>query len=148
MTNGPSHRFIVNRHDAGRSGDAEIEETLNELIGEYGEWPVHDAFMRTKAGAMVKTNTQQILQAINFVLSRIIDSANPRLEADTIGVGTGYMLRLRLSIRDLAKKYGITPAAISKRAVEFCEETGLPKSGCMRPKKDCEEYALTNGRKI
>jgi hypothetical protein len=148
VTNGASHRFIVSRHDAGRSSDAEIDATLKELEDEYGEKAVHDAFMRSRSGALVKAGVQHTLQALNFALSRIIDAVNPRLEADAIGIGTGYMLRMRISIRDLAKKYGLTPAAISKRAIEFCDETGLPPSGCMRSLDDRETYAMTNRTRI
>jgi AraC-like DNA-binding protein len=143
-----SYRYVLDRNAAGKSAEAEIAEGLDELIQQFGAEAVHEQYLHTDAGALAKSNAQRESWLVNYVLSKAIDAVDTRRECDTMGIATGLLMRQGQSMRDISKKYGCTPAAISKRAREFIEETGLTPSAAMKTEESCHTYSLTNKSRI
>jgi hypothetical protein len=149
MTNGASHRFIVNRHDAGRSGDAEIEETINELIGQFGKQRVRLAILQSKLGEdFEKLGASGTLRVIQQTLREIVFSPDPQLEAEVMALGAGVLLENHQSMRTIGAKHGISWQAVSKRVVAFVMKWDLPPSVYMRSEKDRETYAMCNKPRV
>lgn len=75
----------------------------------------------------------------------IIDSPNPRLDADTLAFMAGFHIRMGKSGTELSAKYGLSRAAWSKRCKRLQEKLGLPPSRGMKSEAACRTYAITNG---
>jgi hypothetical protein len=143
--------YIPNSTDrslAGKTAEIEIVETLNELESEFGPAPCVDGLKHSNlASHLPPGSPHQIMQALALVMAKIIDADNSRMEADVIAMATGSFLRQGVTMRDLAKKYGVTVAALSKRVVQTAKDLELPPSHFMRSEKDRGTYALTNRSK-
>jgi hypothetical protein len=137
------------RTEARQSGEEEARDAIEELIAEFGIKCVVSAVLNSTAGASLPgANHADQMRAVNYILCHIIDAGNPRLEADIMALGAGTLLRQGVSMRDVAVKYGVTVADISKQVVAFVKKNGLPPSHCMRSEKDRKTYALTNRSRI
>jgi len=127
------------------SKEDEAIAAVEELIAELGIKCVVSAVLSSSVGSVLPNrNHAGSMMMINWILARIIDSRDPRLEADIMAIGSGLLLRQGKSMTYVAEKYGVTRADISKRVIEFCDEMGLPPSHSMRSVADRETYALTN----
>lgn len=89
---------------------------------------------------------KQIWETVQWISLLIIDSENPRLEADTLAFMSGFYAREGKTGTDLASKYGLTRAAWSKRCKFLQRSLKLPPSRFMKSEAACKEYALTNGK--
>lgn len=84
----------------------------------------------------------ELLKAFLF---RIVDEGrNPRLEAECISLAFGFGAALGLSQTEVAKRYGLTRAAVSKRVREIQQQFNLPASEFMKSDRAREVYRLTN----
>lgn len=134
----------------GPTRDDEAVAAINELVADLGASAViagiHGSGIAAKVG---QTSDSQNAQAIAvMILARIIDANDPRKEADIMALSCGLLLREGTTMTNLAEKYGVTKADISKSCVEFCERLGLPPSHVMLPESAREKYQLTNRRNI
>lgn len=132
----------------GPSKDDEATTAINELVAELGEKCVVYGVNNSRIGPMVgnRTASQEAQSVAVLILSRIIDSADPRKEADIMALSCGLLLREGATITDVAKKYGVSKQDISKSGVAFCERVGLPPSHVMLPESARERYAIANKR--
>ena len=77
-------------------------------------------------------DTELIRDAVRRVLGEIISHGNSRLTAECIAIVTGLNFT-GASMTEVARKHGVTRAAVSKRCVELTELLGLRPSRAMRP---------------
>lgn len=127
---------------SAREADSEIDNTIAELIATFGLAAV---VARIEESCLPKNNGGEVrLPVIRWVLARIIDADDARLEADIMGLGSGLLLRQGITVRAIGKKYGRTPAAISKRVIAFCDQFGLPPSYARKSQATRPIYALRN----
>ena len=77
-------------------------------------------------------DTELIRDAVRRVLGEIICHGNSRLTAECIAIVTGLNFT-GASMTEVARKHGVTRAAVSKRCVELTELLGLRPSRAMRP---------------
>jgi hypothetical protein len=132
----------------GPSKEDEAAKAIEELVSDLGTKAVVSGVSASSISHLVgQTSASQNAQAISvMILARIIDSADPRKEADIMALACGLLLREGGTITSVAEKYGVTKQDISKSAVEFCERMGLPPSHAMLPEASREKYKLTNRR--
>ena len=76
-------------------------------------------------------DTEAIYRAIRCVVAEILYHNNARLTAECIALVSGLAYD-GSSMSDIAKRHGITRAAVSKRCVELTELLDLPPSRAMR----------------
>lgn len=74
------------------------------------------------------------------VVGRLISTANARLSLEVLALVSGICYR-GLSETEIAKRHGITRAAVSKRCVELTNDLGLPPSRAMKSEKSRKAYA-------
>lgn len=121
----------------GREHDvSEIDLAAPELRdGENDAEPENeDRHFDTEAGELLKE-----------FLYRIIDErGNPRLEAECISLAFGYGASRGLTQTEVARQYGLTRAAVSKRVREIKKAFNLPASEFMKSDRARDIYALTN----
>lgn len=123
-----------------RTPQDEIDSTIRELIEEFGT----DAVAQRIEGVITKEKAPELLTLLRWVLARIIDSQDPRMEADIMALGCGMLLRQGITVRELARRYSKTPAAISKRVIAFCDEFGLPPSYARKSEASRKNYSERN----
>jgi hypothetical protein len=61
-------------------------------------------------------------------------------------LATGSALAMGESMTGIAKKCGVTKAAVSKRCRQICEDLGLPRSQYMRDEEAAEKFRQRNTR--
>ena len=76
-------------------------------------------------------DTEAIYRAIRCVVAEILYHNNARLTTECIALVSGLAYD-GSSMSDIAKRHGITRAAVSKRCVELTELLDLPPSRAMR----------------
>lgn len=76
-------------------------------------------------------DTEFVHSAIRRVVAEILCHANARLTAECIALVSG-LAYTGSSMTDIAKRHGVTRAAVSKRCVELTELLDLPPSRAMR----------------
>ena len=77
-------------------------------------------------------DTELIRDAVRRVLGEIICHGNSRLTAECIAIVSGLNFT-GASMTEVARKHGVSRAAVSKRCVELTELLGLRPSRAMRP---------------
>jgi hypothetical protein len=77
-------------------------------------------------------DTELIRDAVRRVLGEIICHGNSRLTAECIAIVTGLNFT-GASMTEVARKHGVSRAAVSKRCVELTDLLGLRPSRAMRP---------------
>lgn len=112
--------------DADEEKQKDLANEMDELISVHGEVAVFRALMGSSLGTKIESasvTTPWI--SIRWILSRIIDARNPRLEAECMAIGA-RMDYLGMTGADLARKYGVTRALVNLRVVQFREQIGIP----------------------
>lgn len=79
-----------------------------------------------------------------FLYRIIEDRHNPRLEAECISLAFGFGAARGLTQTQVARQYGLTRAAVSKRVREIKEAFNLPASEFMKSDRARDTYKLTN----
>ncbi len=93
------------------------------------------------------TDTEKHLwEIVERIAIRIIDSPNPRLEADILAFMAGFYARMGKSGRELGARYNLSRAAWSKRCKAMLLILNLEPSVFMKSKLACKSYALANGK--
>lgn len=134
----------------GGEGGAEASAALEELIADFGLRAVLAAVLgSTLAKDLERVGSgEAALRVSQVILRQIAYSPNPQLEAEIMALGVGVILADDVTMTAIAKRWGLTRAAISKRAVNFVEENSLPPSIYMRKEADRGKYALTNRPRV
>lgn len=128
---------------AAPEGDDALS-AIEEVIAEFGIRATITACLKSSAGdEMEKLGGNATLRIAQVIIREIAFSRNPQLEAEIMALGTGVLME-QANMTRIAKKWGITKQALSKRVVRFVEENNLPPSVYMRSEKDRATYALTN----
>jgi hypothetical protein len=79
-------------------------------------------------------------EAIIRIISEILGGGNTTLTAECLALATGVAYQ-GASESAIAKKFGITRAAVSKRCIEICERVGVKNHRAMRTDRACRAYA-------
>ena len=71
-------------------------------------------------------------EALRHLVADLISEGNARLTVECLAVALGLSAYNGESMTDIAKRHGITRAAVSKRCVDITERLNLPPSRAMR----------------
>lgn len=82
----------------------------------------------------------KIYEVVRRLVGELLSQSNPALAIECLSVVTGISY-LGNSMTDIARRHGVTRAAVSKRCVELSEALGLEPSRAMRSKKARKSYA-------
>lgn len=127
------------------SRDDEVADTIRDLVGAFGVRRVVEAVNElAKTSAAAPEGNAAALRLVQVMLREIAYSKTPQLTAEIMALGAGLLLENRQAITTIATKHGLSRQAVSKRAVRFCDENGLPPSVFMRSKENRAVYKMTN----
>jgi len=121
----------------------EVVKELEEIEGEYGRCAILAALLRSDIAEKMGGNPDAMRRVLQSVLREIVMSDDPKLQAEIMAIGSG-VLDCKGIVRKVASKHGLTPAAISKRVIQFCDEWALPPSGSMKSEASRTVYAKRN----
>ena len=97
--------------------------------------------------AAAPCDAETVHEAIRRVIAEILCHHNARLTAECIALVTGLVYSGD-SMSDIARRHGITRAAVSKRCVELTELLDLPPSRAMRSLTARESYRAARIRSL
>lgn len=100
-------------------------------ISESGETPSEPA--------SVILGNYDVMDVLRRVLGELMAQNNIRLTLECLALVTGLSYEGN-SMTDIAKRHGVTRAAVSKRCVEISDALGLPPSRAMRTLTARREY--------
>lgn len=85
------------------------------------------------------SDREDVLHFVRRLVGELLGQDNVRLSVECLALATGISYTGD-SMTDIARRYGVTRAAVSKRCVEFTEALGLPPSRAMRSTKARQSY--------
>jgi predicted transcriptional regulator len=92
-----------------------------------------DTGARSRSRTALAMQREAFGSAMRRVIGEILAQRNRSLAAEVLSLVTGVAY-LGASEAKIAKRFGITRAAVSKRAVELCERLGVQPSRAMKQK--------------
>jgi DNA-directed RNA polymerase specialized sigma24 family protein len=84
----------------------------------------------TNTGTAVR-DEEAVFDALRRIIGELLSEANARLSLECLALVTGVAFD-GSSMSDIARRHGITRAAVSKRCIALCEQLHLGKSRAMR----------------
>ena len=97
---------------------------------------------RSKESAVV----EEVTRILRHIVADMISAGNARLTIECFAVALGLSAYNGESMTEIAKKHGITRAAVSKRCVDITKRLGLPPSRAMRSLSARKTYSRTQLR--
>lgn len=84
--------------------------------------------------------THDAIEVLRHFVADLISEGNTRLTVECLAVALGLSSYNGESMTNIAKRHGVTRAAVSKRCVDITTQLNLPPSRAMRSKKAREIY--------
>ena len=126
-----------------RSGSTSRDEDASE-ISMASETPDFAAAIDGESAAQSpagRENTDdKILDLLRRLIAEILSQGNARLTLECLALACGLGTLQGESMTSIAKRHGLTRAAVSKRCVDITEKLNLPPSRSMRSKKARRAY--------
>lgn len=107
-----------------------LAEEVQPLLGHGAE---HEA---ERAGVLIREILALVVAAPGV--------GGPRLVAEQMRIAFGFRESNGESIRGIAKRYGLTPAAVSKAVLDIQRRLNLPRNSFNKSAEACEAYRLSN----
>lgn len=85
------------------------------------------------------SDREEVLHLVRRLVGELLSKDNVRLSVECLALTTGIAY-LGDSMTDIARRYGVTRAAVSKRCVEFTDALGLAPSRAMRSTEARQSY--------
>ena len=86
-------------------------------------------------GEQVGTVTRDAIEVLRHFVADLISEGNTRLTVECLAVALGLSAYNGESMTSIAKRHGVTRAAVSKRCVDITTQLNLPPSRAMRSEK-------------
>ena len=91
--------------------------------------------------AITAENTEEKMQdMVRRLIAEVLVQNNARLSLECLALACGLTMLQGESMTSIAKRHGVTRAAVSKRCVDITQKLNLPPSRSMRSIKAREEY--------
>ncbi len=120
----------LSRDAAEQSGASCLDEIIDESAGPQEH---DDDFWKVAADLRAG-------EAIIRIVSEILGGGNAALTTECLALATGVAYQ-GASESAIAKKFGITRAAVSKRCIEIAERVGVRNHRAMRTGRACSAYS-------
>ena len=79
-----------------------------------------------------ETGTRNVTDVLRHFVADLLSEGNTRLTIECLAIALGLSAYDGETMTDIAKRHGITRAAVSKRCVDITERLNLPPSRAMR----------------
>ena len=89
---------------------------------------------------LLGTNNHDAIDVLRHFVADLISEGNTRLTVECLAVALGLSAYNGESMTSIAKRHGVTRAAVSKRCVDITTQLNLPPSRAMRSEKARNTY--------
>ncbi len=123
-------------------------EDVSEMSIQDGDLATFDAGTPEDAAAprsIVQNDPEALWSALRRVVGEILGQGNVPLTLECLALVTGISYGGD-SMTSIARRHGVTRAAVSKRCVAVCDALGLPPSRAMRQLTTRRVYGRTQQR--
>ena len=134
----------LNGTEADSDCIAPVVEEIEALAREFGADAVRAAVMQSSLAKPLSDMGGSVSRVLQIILLQIVCEPDTKFAAEIMAMACGVEIEEGRTVTSLAKKYGVTKQAVSKRIVLFAERLQLPPSIYMRPVADREIYRLCN----
>lgn len=127
-----------------------VVEEVEDLVRRFGALGMTERLaveMQPLIGGEGETEAERAGVLIREILAMIIAApagVGPRLVAEQLRLAFGFRESNGESQRDIAKRYGMTVAAVSKGVLDLQRRLRLPKNSFNKTAAACGVYSLTN----
>ena len=127
---------LIQRHGSGMS-DQDLADS--PLASEEATFVDHldDEPVQPSAASDV---TEQVIDVLRRLLGEVLTQKHARLTLECLAVACGLSTMQGESMTSIAKRHGVSRAAVSKRCVDITEKLNLPPSRAMRSSKARKVY--------
>lgn len=92
------------------------------------------------AATTTESLDEKVMDVLRILLGEVLSQGNTRLTLECLSLACGFTTLQGESMTSLAKRHGVSRAAVSKRCVDITEKLNLPPSRSMRSKKARKIY--------
>jgi hypothetical protein len=128
---------MIARHGNGMSdrdlADSSLASEQPDIIAEIEPEPV------TRAVGL-ENSDERLMDMLRRLLAEVVSQKNAKLTLECLAIACGLNLVDGDSMQDVARRHGISRAAVSKRCVDITEKLNLPPSRAMRSKAARQSY--------
>lgn len=113
--------------------------------GGNGVYPLTGTFVLSTGGGGGRAVDETVWDAVRRLVGEVLSQPDRSLAVECLALSSG-MSYLGDSMAEVARRHGVTRAAVSKRCVELTDKLGLPPSRAMRSRAARESYRQTQLR--
>lgn len=88
------------------------------------------------------------IRIVRHLVADLLCESNARLSIECVAIATGLSAYQGETMTDVARRHGITRAAVSKRCVDIVERLGLPPSRAMRSEQARKTYRKSRNKNL
>lgn len=89
---------------------------------------------------LTENSDEKVLDMLRRLIAEVLSQNNARLTLECLALACGLTALQGESMTGVAKRHGVSRAAVSKRCVDITEKLNLPPSRSMRSKKARKAY--------
>lgn len=122
----------------------EVGEGHEESLSN-GVYPAKGTFVLFPEGDGGRDVDETVWDAVRRLVAEVLSQSDRSLAVECLALSSG-MSYLGDSMVEVARRHGVTRAAVSKRCVDLTDKLGLPPSRAMRSRAARESYRQTQLR--
>lgn len=123
---------MIQRHGGGM---LEKDAAESSLASEKG-----DIIQQIDPQGQSRDLDERVMDVLRRLLGEVLTQKNARLTLECLAVACGLTTLQGESMTSIAKRHGVSRAAVSKRCVDITEKLNLPPSRAMRSSKARRVY--------
>lgn len=131
----------ISHHGSGMSdhdmADSPLASEEPDIIGQIDD----AAAERESPRGIAITDHEALWDSLRRMLGELLNQKNAKLTLECFAVVSGASF-LGDSMTAIAKRHGVTRAAVSKRCIDIAKQLNLPPSRSMRAEKAREAYRI------
>lgn len=142
------------QHGSGKSdrdlADSPLASEEPDILGEVDAHLTHSGSVRPAEESAAPAQVvdageaeERLMDLLRRLMAEVVSQKNPKLTVECLAIACGLNLVDGDSMQEVARRHGISRAAVSKRVVDIAEKLNLPPSRAMRSKA-----ARTTYRKV
>jgi hypothetical protein len=141
---GWQHGNGMSEHDLAESSlaseEPDIHGAVDEGLSRCGCSSPAESTEKPPELIAVTEADERLMDLLRRLMAEVVSQKNPKLTVECLSIACGLNLVDGDSMQEVARRHGISRAAVSKRVVDIAEKLNLPPSRAMRSKAARKTY--------